>query len=370
MGKVNMGEIRKENFERVFDRFTKSKDIHEGFLLIEDRSGDFKFGKGYGGRELHSPLLMASITKLFTTTCILIFLDQGKLLLEDKLTKFFSNSFLAGLHVFHGQEYTFELTISHLLYQTSGLPDIYEEGKESAKKRFINEDFYFRFDELLDWVKKLEPHFPPRGGGTPCSGDPPRNWSPLLRGGKAYYADINFDILGEIIEKVSDSSLAQVYKQYIFEPLGLANTYLPESENDFIPGIYYKNRLIHRPKFVLSSRASGGCITTAYDLMIFIKAFFGGGLFNRTIFDRISAYNKLQAAMGPVYYGGGYMRIPLSGLATFFLGKGELIGHSGSTGSFAFYYPLKDLFFVGDINQMSNAAIPLRLTMRLAMTTK
>jgi hypothetical protein len=44
-----------------------------------------------------------------------------------------------------------------------------------------------------------------------------------------------------------------------------------------------------------------------------------------------------------------------------------LIGHSGSTGSFAFYYPYKDLFFVGDVNQMSNPALPIRLVIKLAM---
>lgn len=46
------------------------------------------------------------------------------------------------------------------------------------------------------------------------------------------------------------------------------------------------------------------------------------------------------------------------------------MGHSGSTGSFAFYYPIKDLFMVGDLNQMGNAALPIRLSMKLAMTTK
>lgn len=41
-----------------------------------------------------------------------------------------------------------------------------------------------------------------------------------------------------------------------------------------------------------------------------------------------------------------------------------------STGSFAFYYPVKDLFMVGDLNQMGNAALPIRLSMKLAMMTK
>ena len=78
----------------------------------------------------------------------------------------------------------------------------------------------------------------------------------------------------------------------------------------------------------------------------------------------------MQTRHAPIHYGAGYMRIPLDGLATLFMGKGELIGHSGSTGSFAFYYPESDLFFVGDVNQMEKPALPVRLVMRLAMSIK
>jgi len=346
---VDMREKGDQKFERVFDRFTKSKQVHEAVLLVENTKGDFSFSKGYGGKEIDSLFLMASITKLFTTACILILSEQKRLSLDDKITQYFNNSILKGLHVYAGNEYTSELTIVDLLFQTSGLPDVYEEGKGSTKKRLIEEDFYFTLEEQIAGTKKLRPHFAPK------------------RGAKAHYADINFDLLGEVLKTVCNSALSQIYKQYIFDPLGLSDTHLPESEHEFVPGIYFKDRLIYRPKFVISSGASGGCITTARDLMVFIKAFFGGRLFSRAIFDTLSSYHKLQASMGPVYYGGGYMQIPLNGMATLFLGKGELLGHSGSTGSFAFYYPLKDLFFVGDLNQMSNAALAVRLSMRLAM---
>lgn len=343
---------RTKKFEKIFNKATSSNQIHEGVLFVENTGGDFSYSKGYGGKEVDSPLLMASITKLFTTTCILALQEQGKLLLDDKVSTYFDNAVLSGIHVYGGKEYSFNLTISDLLFQISGLPDVFEEGNDSAKSRAINEDFYTTFDEMVAGVKKLKPHFAPR----------------TLR--KAYYSDINYDILGEIIEKVTNATLAEAYTQFIFEPLALKNTYLPECENDFVPNIYYQNKVLYRPKFIMSSRASGGCITTARELMIFIKAFFGDKLFNKAIFDKLPLYNKLQTSMGPIYYGSGYMRIPLNGLITLFMGKGELMGHSGSTGSFAFYYPIKDLFFVGDLNQMGNPALPIRLSMKLALMTK
>jgi CubicO group peptidase (beta-lactamase class C family) len=240
--------------------------------------------------------------------------------------------------------------ISDLLFQISGLSDAFEEGKNSIRRFSIPNDVYIDFMNNVDMVRKLKPHFVPRTEN------------------KAHYADINFDLLGKVVENVVDLPLEEVYKRFIIEPLELKNTYLPISENEFIPEIYFKDKLIHRPKIVISSRASGGGVSTAYDLMIFIKAFFGGKLFNKEIFKILSKYKKLQASMGPIYYGGGYMQIPLEGSTTLFMGKGELIGHSGSTGSFAFYYPYKDIYITGNINQAANQALPIRFVMKLAMT--
>ncbi|MNO33036.1 D-alanyl-D-alanine carboxypeptidase precursor [compost metagenome] len=343
---------RIQTIEKIFNKTTSSKQIHEGVLFVENTNSDFSYSKGYGGRDIDSPLLMASITKLFTTTCILALLEEGKLSLDDRLAKYFDHAVLSGIHVYGGKEYSFDLTLSDVLFQTSGLPDVFEEGKDSARNRAIEEDDYTTFSEQVALVKKLKPHFIPRTKQ------------------KAYYADINFDMLGEVIEKVTNTTLAEAYKRFIFEPLTLEGTYLPEHENDFVPNIYYKDKSIYRPKVIRSSRASGGCITTARELMIFIKAFFGGKLFNKELFEKLPASNKLQASMGPIYYGSGYMRIPLDGWITLFMGKGELIGHSGSSGSFAFYYPVKDLYIVGDLNQLGNAALPIRLSMKLAMMTK
>lgn len=345
-------EIQKQKFKKIFGKITKNKQIYESVLLIENFSGDFSYHLGYGGKKTDTPLLMASITKLFTSTCILILREQGKLSLDDKITKYFEEDTLSSLHIYKGQEYSMDLTLSHLLFHTSGLPDAIEEGSNKAKKRAIYKDRQISIDETIMKTKQLKPHFAPDIGK------------------RAHYANINFDILGKIIEIVTDSTLEDVYKQFIFDPLGLKNTYLPIDEDDFVPNVYYKDTSFYLPKMVRSIPASGGCISTARELMIFIKAFFGGRLFNKTVFHELEINNKLQAAMSPIHYGAGYMKISLGGLVTLFMGKGELLGHSGSTGSFAFYYPASDLFFVGDVNQMAKPALPVRLVMRLAMSIR
>lgn len=345
---------REQKINKIFSGATNSSLVHEAILFIESTNSDFSYHIGYGKKEISSSLIMASITKLFTTACVLELLEQGRLSLEDKLSKYFDEAILTGLHVYKNKEYSFDLTISDLLFQVSGLPDSFEDGSNNANcsmmNTIINKDTYLTFDTSVAETKELKPRFIPR--------------TPL----KAYYSNINFDMLGEIVEKVTQLPLETAYKQFIFQPLNLQKTYLPTSDSDFVPNIYYKNKCLHHPQLIMSCRASGGCITTAQELMIFSKAFWNGKLFNKNIFKELSFYRKLQAAKGPINYGGGYMQIPLNGMITLFMGKGELIGHSGATGSFAFFYPTKDLHIVGDLNQMANPALPIRLLIKLAMS--
>lgn len=344
--------IKKQKIDSVFERFTKNKQIHDAVFLAEDMNGDFSHSNGYGGKNLDTPFLMASITKLLTTTCIFILKEQGKLSLDDEIAKYFQADTLKKLHLYKGKEYSMRLKVSHLLCQTSGLPDDFEEGSNNTRKRIIHQDMQYNFDDIITMTKQQKPHFVPG------------------KGKQAHYASVNFDMLGKIIETVTHSTLEDVYKQFIFDPLALKNTYLPKRDEDFVPTMYYKDRILDRPKFLKSYGASGGAISTARELMIFIKAFFAGKLFHKTVFRELETNNKLQFSMFPIQYGAGFMRIPLHGLATLFMGKGELIGHSGSSGSFAFYFPSKDLFFVGDVNQIANPALPVRLAMRLALAVK
>lgn len=344
--------IKNDKIINIFEQIIKKSNIHEAVLYAENTNSDFSYHNGSGGKDIDTPFLIASITKLFTTTCIFILKEQDKLSLDDKLSTYFEGDMLSNLHTYKKKEYSKHLTISHLLFHTSGLPDAIEEGNSKAKKRAIFKDIQKSFDETIMETKQLNPHFAPN------------------RTKRAHYANVNFDILGKIIEIVTDSTLEHVYKQFIFNPLGLTNTYLPIDEDDFVPHVYYKNTSVYLPKTIRSLRASGGCISTARELMIFIKAFFGGRLFNKTVFHELQIKNKLQVTMSPIHYGAGYMKIPLDGFATLFMGKGELLGHSGSTGSFAFYYPAADLFFVGDVNQMENPALPVRSVMRLAMSIR
>ena len=332
--------------EKAFNKTTQSKLIHEAILLVENSAGDFRFEKGYGERDVHSPLFAASVAKLFVTTCIMIYKEQGKLRLNDKLSNYFDDDNLKGLHTFKAKDYSYDLTLSHLLFHKSGLPCWYQS---SEADQVMKEDFEFPFEKQLAYTKGNSAKFAP---GSP----------------KAYYSDINFGLLGKIIEKISGRHISEVYQEYIFKPLELSKTNFITDESLALP-IWAKDKQIHRPKF-LSTHGEQAVVTTANDLMIFLKSFFSGKLFNAEVFEELSAYTRFMFPMFAICGGGGYWQIPLGGLGNLYMGEGELLGHSGSTGSFAFYYPHKDLYFVGDFNQAASPALAIRFIMRLAMKVK
>ncbi|MDF2935582.1 MAG: hypothetical protein K0Q90_955 [Paenibacillaceae bacterium] len=337
-----------EALEQIFTQAAGSWRLHEAVLLAENSTGSLSVCCEHGGKHGDSPLTMASTAKLFTTACILQLWAQGKLSLEDKVARYVDGEVLQGLHVLKSKEYSFELTLADLLFQISGLPDYFEEGSNMRKKT-VTEDYYISFGQMVEMTKQLRPHFAPQQASR-----------------RAFYSDINFDLLGEVIERVAQKPLEAVFEELIYQPLGLSRTYLPTGVEHTVPDIFYKDQRLHRPQAMMSYRGSGGCITTARELMVFLKGFFGGALFPVGLLEKLAVYRKLQLTMGPIRYGGGYMQIPLRSVNTLFMGKGELLGHSGTTGSFAFYYPNKDLYMVGDLNQMAHPSYPIRLVMKLA----
>lgn len=112
------------------------------------------------------------------------------------------------------------------------LTDWFIDVSAAYAKRMIKEDFSFSFDEVLQVTKKMKPKFPP---GTPK---------------KANYTDINFDLRGKIIEKITSLPFNEVYDNYILKPLNLKNTYLTGQESDELPAVYYQNSRLQRDKFI------------------------------------------------------------------------------------------------------------------------
>lgn len=328
-----------QHVNRLFHRLNRSKKIHESSLLIEKGSSDILYTGEYN-RTIHTPILAASVTKLYTTAVIMKLHEEEKLRFDDPVTHYLSEDIIQGIHQLKGNDYTQQLTIDHLLCQTSGLPDYFFGNVLS---QVLERDIELSFEVKVKLTREQDARFIPN------------------RKHKAYYSDINFDLLGKIIENITNMSLSEVYDQYIFPPLALENTWLAEKESQqTIPHTYIKDKRIERPLFIQSCEASGGIVTITKELMIFIKAFWKGHLFDTNELLN-TPVRRLQLSFFPIKYGRGYMQV----VASYpFIKKRVLIGHSGSSGAFAFYCPEPDIYLTGDVAQNSLPAIPVRLAMR------
>lgn len=90
----------KEKLDQLFENTVKSSMIHECIMHVESGDGSFSWSRGYGGRTTETIINLASITKLFTTTCIINLMEQGKLSLDDKISKYFDEALMENLHIY------------------------------------------------------------------------------------------------------------------------------------------------------------------------------------------------------------------------------------------------------------------------------
>lgn len=143
---------------------------------------------------------LASVTKQFTATAVMLLKREGLLDLDDEITKFFPAIPYKGV------------TVRHLLTHTGGLPDYMEWVEETAKaeKTIPGNDIIVRF---LSECQK-DPDFAP--------------------GEKWEYSNTGYCLLAEIVEKVSGVKFEEFLKKNIFDPAGMTATRVYHRRKDGI----------------------------------------------------------------------------------------------------------------------------------------
>lgn len=317
--------------------------------VISIKQGAESWTGAAGNLQVSQPYFIASTTKLFVTAVVLKLRSEGLLQLEEPIHAYLPQEVMQGLHIYKGEDCSRLITIKHLLAQTSGLPDYFQD-KSTGSKGLLAEitmgnDRYWTFEESIAMSKRMKPLFRP---GTK---------------GKAHYSDTNYQLLGKIIEQITGKDIATVFKEMVTEPLGLKNTYLYTDSNDTLPAtIYYKNKPLHIPKAMASFKADGGIVSTAEESMLFITAFFEGKLFPKAYLEELYIWNKV---MFPLQYGIGIMQFKLPRIFSPFKAIPAFIGHSGLSGAFMYYIPERQLYITGTVNQIHNPQRSYQLMIKL-----
>jgi len=361
-----------ENLEKLLQKQIKHQKISN--IVIDIQTGDNSFEwSGSAGISVpekqtemraDSPYFIASITKIFTASAIMLLHEQKKLNLEDSVTTFFPKNKIDSIHNYKGKDYSNELKIYHLVNQTSGLADYFEQknkkGNNFLDKILEDGDADWNIEVVLEIVKNnLKPKFPP-----------------ALEQGinhKAYYSDTNYQLLGAILEKLLEKSLGQIFDEFFFTPLELANTYVfgddvAVFDREAPATIYHNETPLYMPKAMRSFWSDGAIVSTAEEQNLFMKALFGGKIFkDGKTFEWMKQWNKI---FFPLDYGYGLMRYKLPWFFSPFNPVPEFVGHSGASGSFAFYCPKQDFYLSGTINQLQARSTPFRLMPEIANILK
>ena len=187
------------DFAQKADDYLKTELNGERFAgsVMVARSNQIVFMKGYGlaNRELEvtnapdTKFQLASVTKQFTALCILILQEQGKLSVEDPVSKYLTNC----------PDAWSKITIRHLLTHTSGIPD------------------YAKFP---DYISTMMLPSPPEKMMNRLR-DKPLEFEP---GERFAYSNSGYILLGYIVEKASGQSYEQFVQQFVFKPLGMKDS--------------------------------------------------------------------------------------------------------------------------------------------------
>lgn len=210
---------------------------------------------------------IGSVTKIFTAAAILKLADEGKLSLDDSLSKWLpSYRFIDNT-----------ITIRQLLSQTSGIYDFvdtlifYDTLTSKADKIWGPEEMINTF---------LQP--------------------PVFQKGTAgRYCNTGFIVAGMIICKITGISLSAAFRQLIFEPFELNNTYLYPDENyngdicEFDPAS--QPYILALSKASLScAGAAAGLLSTPADMVKWAKALYGTGFISPPSLQAMITFHKLS----------------------------------------------------------------------------
>ncbi|WP_271765252.1 serine hydrolase domain-containing protein [Aquimarina algiphila] len=295
-------------------------------IFIEN-DGDVLASEAVGKRkregnaiEITDQFRIASSTKLFVATIILQLEEEGKLRLNAPIYKHLNGMNdlqFEKFHLYQAFAFSKAITIKHLLSHRSGLADIFNDRQEAFfGKVMATPNRQYRPEDMVNLYFEFELN-------KDAKFKPGEEWR---------YSDMNYVLLGFLIEKLDGKSLSQSIRDRILNPLKMQDTYF-----EFYEKTHSNNGRIHQYVGNTDFNAintsfdwsGGGLVSTHQDLTIFIKALFNGKLMSYESLEKMIAVQPTKETELP--YGLGVYQSVYCG-ETFY-------GHYGFYGTYIGYAP-------------------------------
>lgn len=291
---VGFSGKRLDRIDEAFNGYVKDNKM-AGSVILVSRKGKVAYYKAMGFRDVEAKSAMtkdvifriASQTKAIVSTGIMILQEEGKLLIQDPLSKYlpeFKETSVASVRpdgAYDVVKASRQITIRDLLTHTAGIGYGMGTAAEEWKKAGI-QGWYFadRDEPISETIRRM--------AALPMDAQPGTKW---VYG----YAT---DILGVVIEKASGQPLDQFLKDRIFTPLGMNDThfYLPKEKVSRLSKVYspkegqpltaapVEGTMNSQGAYVEGPRKSfsggAGLLSTAKDYYLFLQMMANGGQAN------------------------------------------------------------------------------------------
>ena len=349
-------------------RYVDEKKFPGSSLLI-NRNGSEVFYSDVGSRDISDGLpferdtivRIYSMTKLITSVILMKLVEKGLFSLETPVSEFipsFKNmrSLVPNAKSIDQTETCDTPTLHHLLTHTSGLSYSFNPGLLAGEMEraglTMGEMFNFTLKDAVTELSKLPLSFKP---------------------GSRWEYSVSTDLLGRVIEIVSGKTLDKVFREEIFDPLGMEETsfkidlksidrfaslYSP-LEGNSLTLVDHRDTTPYRNPLLFSG--GGGLVSTIDDYMKFGEMICAGGIYNNTRIISSKTLNFMRlnhlrgdiASLGPE----SFAEQPMDGMG-FGLGGAVVLNPGltripGNVGDFGWGGMASTFFWTDPVNNMS-----------------
>ena len=294
-GQIDYASPEEEGFSiNKIDRVTQISErlVDENkvsnITTIINRNGKIVYFRSFGKRGFNSDVAIKkndlyriySMTKPIVSLAIMQLYERELFKLDDPVEKFIPEFSKIKVLTDEGELESpkVKMTIKNLLNHTAGLS--YGWTYHPVDQKYYSAGIYDSKgnDDFIRRVSNLPLRFSP---------------------GEEFYYSIATDVLGVLVERISGEPLDQYLKKYIFDPLGMVDTFfkVPVNKRDrFIPNYSYNSKIkkaekleneyfsnkpssrsYYNPEFL---SGGGGLVSTAEDFMIFAESLRNDGELN------------------------------------------------------------------------------------------
>lgn len=253
---------KKYGVSMFFDKVWSEKNDNVAFLVAKNGQIIYENYMGFANKRTGEminkdmPLHIASVSKVLTSTAILMLIDAKKIKLDQKVTT-----------LIDGFPYP-DVTIQTLLNHRSGMKNYayftFEKGNWDKHQTLTNEDIVkVMIDKKIPLETKTDTHFS--------------------------YCNTNYAMLALIIEKVTGLKYPEAMKQMIFEPLGMKNTFVCEidKDRDIIAPSYKGNNMEIGVDYLDGIYGDKNIYSTPRDLLKFDKARYAPFFLNPDLLKKV-----------------------------------------------------------------------------------